>query len=936
MRSPSLRSLITVLSMTLFASTALAQTGMITGRVTEAGSGRGVTGARVQAVTTLRSAGSVVTDENGNYRIGALPAGTYDVVVTRIGYRMARNPSVSVGSGATAEVNIAVNVIPSQLEMVITTAARAPQKVVDAPASVSVVNEVEINERPSINVTDHVAALPGIDVARGGLMQANVVARGFNNIFSGAMMTLTDNRFAFVPSLRVNIPYLQSQTNEDIERIEVVLGPGAALYGPNTPSGVMHVITKSPFSSQGTTLTVDGGNRSVLRGAFRGAYAPSQKFAAKISADVFRGKEWPEFQHDTLERVARDTDLRRWGGEARVDFRPTAASEIIGTYGRAEAGSAVEPTGLGPAQVKDWVSQNFQLRGRINRLFGQVFLNTSDAGGTFLLRTVRPTTKCPDVADPACIIDKSRQLAAQVQHGWDFGLRQRFLYGFDYIHTMPKTEGTINGRNEDDDDITEVGGYVHSVTQLTRMFELTAAARVDKHSRLEDPVFSPRLALVFKPQENQSLRVTYNRAFSTPSTNNLFLDLLAGRIPSSGTQLYGVRALGVPESGLTFARSCATGVGSLCMRVPVAFGGNPATLVPADASLMYPAAFAVARAGVVASLTASFTAAMVPNAAAVATAVANFLGSLRPSAAQAGTVLRVLQPENGTFRDVAATDLRDVARLKPTIHNTIEAGYKGILGDILQLSVDVWHEHRKNFVGPLIIETPNVFLDRTTLSPYLQAQLTGFLQLAGFPAAVAAATAGQIAPSVAAGLGGITTNGVTTATTNGIPLGVVNFSEALSAQSDVIVTYRNFGDLNVWGSDVGAEVLLPRGFSVYGTYSYVNKDFFPRSEVGGVQDISLNAPANKGSVSLRYRDEAKGVSGELRGRHVASFPVYSFINGTIATYNLVDAQVSVRPTFLNGVLWSLNATNLLDKKHREFVGGGAIGRLIMTRLQVTF
>jgi outer membrane receptor for ferrienterochelin and colicins len=938
MRSPSLRTIVVALSLTLLASPALAQTGFIAGRVTEAGSGRGIAGARVQAVTSLRSAGSAITDDDGNYRIGSLSAGTYAVQVTRIGYRMARIDGVAVGSGATAAANVTLSVIPSQLEQVVTTATRAPQKVVDAPASVSVVNAPEINERPSINVADHVAGLPGIDVARGGLMQANIVARGFNNIFSGALMTLTDNRFAFVPSLRVNIPYLQAQTNEDIERIEVVLGPGAALYGPNTPSGVMHVITKSPFSSQGTTLTIDGGNRSVLRGAGRIAWAPSAKFGAKVSLEGFRGKEWPEFQHDTLERVARDPDLSRFGGEVRLDFRPTPASELIGTYGRAQAGSAVEPTGLGPAQVKDWVSQSFQVRGRIHRLFGQVFLNTSDAGGTFLLRTVKPTTHCPDVSDPACIIDKSRQLAAQAQHGWDFGTRQRFLYGFDYIHTMPKTEGTINGRNEDDDDITEVGAYLHSVTQLARMFELTAAARVDKHSRLEDPVFSPRVALVFKPREDQSMRLTYNRAFSTPSTNNLFLDLLAGRVPSAGTQLYGVRALGVPESGLTFARSCATGVGSLCMRVPTAFGGNPANLVPADASLMYPAAFAVARAGVVASLTASFTAAGLSPAVAAgtATAVANFLGGLRPSAAQAGTVLRVLQPENGTFRDVAATDLRDVDRLRPTIHNTIEAGYKGIIGKILQLSVDVWHENRKNFVGPLIIETPNVFLDRTSLSPYLQAQLTGFFQAAGQPAAVAAATAAQIAPSVAAGLGGVTTNGVTSASANGIPLGVVNFSESLSAQSDIIVTYRNFGDLNVWGSDLGAELLLPSGFSVFGTYSYVNKDFFPRSEVGGVQDIALNAPANKGSVALRYRDEAKGLSGELRGRHVASFPVYSFINGTIATYNLVDAQVSVRPTFLNGVLWSLNATNLLDKKHREFVGGGAIGRLVMTRVQVTF
>src|SRR4029079_16118986 len=365
----------------------------------------------------------------------------------------------------------------------------------------------QVNERASINITDHVAALPGIDVARGGLVRSNVVARGFNNIFSGALMTLTDNRFAFVPSLRVNIPYLSTTTNEDIDRIEVVLGPGAALYGPNTASGVMAVFTKSPFTSAGTTVTVDGGNQDVLRGSFRTAYVVNPKFAVKLALEGFRGTEWDFVPEDTVgEKKPRNPDLRRYGGEIRADFRPTPASEIIPNYGRSQAGSAVEPTGLGPAQIQDWVYQTYQIRARYNRLFGQVFMNTSHAGGTYLLQTVGASTNCTDARDLSCIIDRSRQLAAQVQHGFDLGARQRFIYGVDYIRTEPRTEGTINGRNEGDDIISEVGGYVHSVTSLSRMVELTTDTRDDKHSRLNDPVFSPRVALVFKPVENQNFR----------------------------------------------------------------------------------------------------------------------------------------------------------------------------------------------------------------------------------------------------------------------------------------------------------------------------------------------------------------------------------------------------------------------------------------------
>ncbi len=904
------------LAMMAFASPASAQTGTIAGKVTGV-TGTPVSGAQVRATTGARTVASALSDQNGDYRMPDIAAGTYTVTARLLGYRVASAPSVSVSTGFVATANLTLEQVASVLDQIVTTASRAPEKVIDAPASVSVVNAVEINERPSITVADHVAALPGVDVARGGLMQSNIVTRGFNNIFSGSLLTLTDNRFAFVPSLRVNIPYLSPTTNEDIERIEVVLGPGAALYGPNTAGGVMHVITKSPFASQGTTVTLDAGERSLLRGAVRTAGAPTDKFGYKASFDYFRGNEWRPLERDPLEKADREFDIDRMGGEVRLDYRPTTASEIIGTYGYSKAGSAVEPTGLGPAQVKDWTYQTFQLRGRVNRLFAQAFVNTSDAGETFLLRTLQP------------IVDKSNQIVAQVQHGTDIGTRQSFLYGFDYVKTTPRTDSTINGRNEIDDDINEVGGYLHSVTRFNPQFEFTAAARVDKHSRLEDPVFSPRLALVFKPAENQNIRFTYNRAFSTPSTNNLFLDLLAGRVPPTGTQLYGVRALGVPSTnGLRFGRDCAGGVSQLCMRVPQAFGGNPANFVPADAAPLYPVAIAAAGANLTAGLTAAFVAAGLPQpqAAGQAAAIVGFLGTLRPTSAQVGTKLRLLNTANGTFSDVDPAALRDVDPISPTTNNTFEVGYKGILGGRFQFSADVWRENRKNFVGPLILETPNVFLDAATLGAYLGAALANIPSLS-------AAQRAQIAATVAGGLGGVSggTGGAV-----GVPLGVVNFSDALSSNSDIIVTYRNFGKLNVWGSDLAAELLLDRGFSVEGTFSYVNKDFFPKEEVGGVQDISLNAPGKKGSMAVRYRNQENGLSGELRGRHVSAFPVFSFINGNIATYNLLDAGISFRPAFMSGALFSVFGTNILNNKHVEFVGGGEIGRLLMTRLQVTF
>jgi iron complex outermembrane receptor protein len=159
--------------------------------------------------------------------------------------------------------------------------------------------------------------------------------------------------------------------------------------------------------------------------------------------------------------------------------------------------------------VKDWTYQSFQTRLRSGRLFAQAFGNFSDAGETVLLRTNSP------------IIDQSRLFAAQIQHGITIG-RIDALYGADYQKIDPRTSGTINGRNEDNDNVVELGGYIHTVARLTDRLQFLAAARVDHNDRVEGSVFSPRVALVFKPQIDQTLRLTFNRAFSNPSNFNLF------------------------------------------------------------------------------------------------------------------------------------------------------------------------------------------------------------------------------------------------------------------------------------------------------------------------------------------------------------------------------------------------------------------------------
>lgn len=950
------RWLATVLAMGLFAAPLAAQTGTISGLVSDAGGERPVSGVNIMIYRDAgaMSVGAAVSGANGTYRIIGVPAGTYRIRATLIGYAPVTREGVVVTDGGTVTADFQMQPQAAVIaDVEVYSVSRRLEKEIDAPASVSVIQTTELAERPALTVTDHLKGIPGVDVSQGGLLQSNVVSRGFNNIFSGSLLTLTDNRFASVPSLRVNIPAFIPGTNEDLERLEFVLGPGAALYGPYSSSGVLNIVTKSPLDYRGTTLSVEGGLRSqspmasgplddqtftraddagsIWRVSGRHATAFSEKFGVKVSGEYFSGKDWrfidpnedARAQAANCGETCRDFDIEKWSVDARADYRPDQNTTVVVNYGRSDAVNLVELTGLGAGQVRNWIYQYGQARVRHKRFFAQSFGNFSDAGQTILLQSGEP------------LVDKSRLWAAQVQQGLDVGWRQTFLFGGDYILTDSRTDGTINGVYEDDDTMKEWGAYVHSVTSLSNRFELTAALRADGHNFVEGTKISPRVAMVFKATENQSIRATYNRAHSNPTSLNLFLDIPGG---SSGP--YTVRAVGVPRGGLSFrGGTCgAGGVDNLCMRSPFP-GADQLGLIPANAASLWGVAVGALQ-----------------QAGAITAQQAGLLNATAPSVAQVGTELRILDPASRTFTTVEATSVRDINQIEPTTTSAYELGYKAILGGRAKLSVDLWWENKQNFIGPLIVESPNVFLNRAQTITHLtnvfiqanncnaapEPQRTGCIQ-------ASTVAAGQLGTGMAGISGGTSAQG-----TLGVPLAtVVPHNAAVTNRPDIFLTYRNFGEVNLLGADMAVDYVLTDHFSLAATMSLTNKDYYTRDEVRrsgeaeGFSDIALNAPKAKGSVTGRFRNERTGWSAEARYRAVKGFPINSGVwstgvnddgsRETIPSYSVLDAQVSYRlPVGQQGMLISLSASNLLNKPYQTFTGVPNLGRAVISKVTYTF
>jgi len=929
-----------------FPAVAAAQTGTVAGRVTDSTHSQPLAGAQVKVTDASgRQVGSAVTKGDGSYTL-SVAAGRYEVLISLIPFAPKSFQGVTVTAGGTATVN--ASLVPSTLQLadlVVTSVSRVPEKITEAPADITVIPAVQVQERPALTVVEHLTDAPGVSISQGGLVQSNIVSRGFNNIFSGSLLTLIDNRYASVPSLRVNVPAFFPTTNEDIERVEFVLGPGAALYGPNVSQGVLHIITKSPIDYPGTTIALEGGFRArtpgVAEGAdrvrglgrvsFRHATRLSPKVGFKFSGEIFGGNDWHYADPgDTLKLNASDGtkstcqittanpfgcrsfNMRKWNGEARVDVKPDANTEWITSVGRSQAGSLIELTGIGAGQARDWRYTHAQTRFRHKEFFAQAFINLSNAGDTYLLR------------EGNALVDESRVWSLQAQHGFQIGQRETIVYGADYIYTDSRTGGTINGENENDDTIKEFGGYFHSVTKLSDKVDFLGALRIDKHSRLNSAVFSPRVALVVKPNSENNLRLTYNRAFSTPSSNNLFLDIQAGSIPLAPGIGYTVRALGVPKGGFHFRLNggCTGGTGNgLCMRSPFA---PQLGLVAAQAAPLWSAAVA----------------AVLPKVQQLNPTLAALLSATpAPSAAVVGTKLRSLNPTTRTWHDIDADQVTDIETLKPSITNAIEFGYKFNKQQKVSFSFSGYFEHRQNFVGPLIVETPTVFLDPATTIGYLTQVFGNFM-----PAAQAQAAATQVGTAMA-GISG----GTAAAGTTGVPLATVvpNDGSSLTNRPDIFLTYRNFGTVDLFGADFSFDYFFNDRVSFAATYSVVNKDFFSAEEVHGPTDIALNASKNRGSAALRYRDAVGGWSLEGRARVAKGFPVSSGVyvspqnpdGSFIPTddYGVFDVMGTWRPPIgVRNMLLSVSVTNVFNKGYTTFVGVPTIGRLVMSKVSYTF
>ena len=585
-----------------FVAPASAQaTGTVTGTVTRTEDGIALLGVAVLVRgTNLRTA----TNTAGRFTLERVPVGPQVIEFRWLGYG-AVDQQVTAAANQTVTVNASLVRTPIALgELTVEAASRAPERVVEAPAAISVVTP-RVLQSSSLTGQAGVALqrLPGVDVVQSGINDFNINARGLNSSLNRRILVLLDGRdlaIAFLGAQEWNglpVPL------EDLDRVEMARGPGSALYGANAFSGVVNMITPDARQVLGTKLTLGGGELATFRGDLRHAGLIGEgRVGYRVNAGFYQSESFTQSRTgigdwaDEYTSATDDTsilpdptaievmpldgqtiaglgqtatgeadDLRNIYGSARFDYYANDGSVFSIDGGATRVENEVFVTGIGRVQVKKgtkpwaraaWAAERFNLSawytGR-NTNEDQVSL----ASGAPLLET-------------SAIF----HFEGQTNHNF-LDDRGRVVVGASFRNYSVDTEGTLMALADDDRSDKTYSAYGQVEFKVMPELKAVAALRFDD-ADLHESEYSPKAALVYSPTPDHSIRVTFNQAFQVPNYSEFFLRVAAGAPANFAALEAGLRAspLGPALAGVPNGELFAGTPGGSSSVVPVLALGN--------------------------------------------------------------------------------------------------------------------------------------------------------------------------------------------------------------------------------------------------------------------------------------------------------------------------------------------------------------------------
>jgi len=480
---------------------------------------------------------TTLTGPDGQFSFASLPAGTYSVTLT-LGPRTVTVMGVRVSAGATQTVEETVDwVVGFTDELIVQGASRQLERIVEAPAAATTLLTADIERTARTSeVPKLLEFTPGALIARGGLWDFNIGTRGFNRALSRRVAVMVDGHDLSLPFFGYQGWPAFSFPLDDLANVELVRGPGAALYGANASGGVINMTSKEPRFNRGGMLrvAVGGSHTTNVEGRWAGSL----------------GSNWYARAVGGMRRSDGFAESRVNGPEYSVSCAPGAFGDCL------------------PAEVVSFDDEGAAIgfgEIRFDKYFSNDALLTMEAGhaqgafGVFQAVAQRAKSAGHDGKRPWARVNLStkRYNVSAIYDGyWEpsgyIGLTSGNPFNSNSYRV--RVEGQTNRRFRDgsiqlvagattvfekmDSYNPAVGGqtflfrpitsdsealFAQVGWDLTDHVKVVLATRGD-WSSLHDFQLSPRFSLTYAVTPSHSVRGTYNRAFQVSNSLEYFLN----------------------------------------------------------------------------------------------------------------------------------------------------------------------------------------------------------------------------------------------------------------------------------------------------------------------------------------------------------------------------------------------------------------------------
>jgi iron complex outermembrane receptor protein len=408
------------------------------------------------------------------------------------------------------------------MNMQVTSVSKRSQKVADAAAAVFVITQEDIRRSGATSIPDALRMVPGLEVAQIDQNKWAIGSRGFNGRFDNKLLVLIDGRSVYTPLFSGVYWNVQDVVLEDVDRIEVIRGPGATLWGANAVDGVINIITKSAKATQGGLVSAGAGSQE--------ATAETVRYGSKVKDNTFYrvyGKYYDWYPSIDTGGAAASDGWHALRGGFRLDSNVATRDSITvqGDLYHDNFGETLTvPSLTSPTLWSTYPNNGYESGGDLLGRWNHSFSRSSTSLQMYYDRT--------NISDPTVFGDHESVYDIDFQHDIHLGESQELVWGLGYRSIQDSNGSSFTvALQPAHSSLNQYSAFVQDeVSLLDNRMHVTVGSKFE-HNPFTGFEFEPNVRVLGTLTNKQSVWAAVSRAVRTPALTEEGLQLNEAVIP---------------------------------------------------------------------------------------------------------------------------------------------------------------------------------------------------------------------------------------------------------------------------------------------------------------------------------------------------------------------------------------------------------------------